>query len=88
VLPWEIKTGSRRIFSQNQLAADDYVTLMKVELEDSAGHRLRALVNIEENKKRVARRYDKRIKAKEFTDGDLVWKLFLPIGTKSSKFGK
>jgi hypothetical protein len=25
---------------------------------------------------------------KEFADGDLVWKLILPIGTKSSKFGK
>jgi len=88
VLPWEIKVGSRRIFSQDQLAADDYVTLMKDELEDLAGHRLKALVNIEENKKRVARWYDKKVKNKEFIDGDLVWKLILPIGTKSSKFGK
>jgi hypothetical protein len=45
-------------------------------------------VNIEENKKRVARWYDKRVKAKEFIDGDLVWKLIVLIGTKSSKFGK
>ena len=30
----------------------------------------------------------KKVKAKEFADGDLVWKLILPIGTKSSKFGK
>jgi len=61
---------------------------MKDELEDLAGHRLKALVNIEENKKRVARWYDKRAKANEFTDGDLVCKLILLIGTKSSKFGK
>jgi hypothetical protein len=88
VLPWEVKAGSRRIFSQYQLAADDYVTLMKDELEDLARHQLKALVNIAENKKRVARWYDKRVKAKEFTDGDLVWKLILPIGTKSLKFGK
>jgi hypothetical protein len=27
ILPWEIKTGSRRIFSQDQLTADDYDTL-------------------------------------------------------------
>jgi hypothetical protein len=46
------------------------------------------LISIEENKKRVARWYDKKVKAKEFADGDLVWKLILPIGTKSSKFGK
>ena len=49
---------------------------------------MKALVNIEENKKTVARWYDKRVKAKEFTDRDLVWKLILPIGPKSLKFGK
>jgi len=86
VLSWEIKTGSRWIFSQDQLVVDDYITLMKDELEDLAGHRLRVLINIEENKKRVARWYDKRVKAKEFADGDLDWKLILPIGTKSLKF--
>ena len=88
VLPWEIKAASRRIFSQDQLATDDYVTLMKDELEDLVGHRLKALENIEENKKRVARWYDKSVKAKEFTYGDLVCKLILSIGTKSCKFGK
>jgi hypothetical protein len=88
VLPWEIKTGTRRIFSQDQLTADDYDTLMKDELEDVAGHRLRALVSIKEDKKRVARWYDKKVKAKEFANEDLVWKLILPIRTKSSKFGK
>jgi len=33
VLTWEIKTGSRRIFSQDQLTTDDYTTLMKDELK-------------------------------------------------------
>jgi len=61
---------------------------MKDESDDLAGHRLKALVSIEESKKRVARWFDKKVKAKEFIDGDLVWKLILPIGTKSSKFGK
>ena len=51
MLPWEVKTSSRRIFSQVQLVADDFVTLMKDELEDLVGHRLKALVNIKENKK-------------------------------------
>jgi hypothetical protein len=35
---------------------------MKDELEDVAGHRLKALVSIEEIKKRVARWYDKKVK--------------------------
>jgi len=88
VLPWEIKTGSRWIFSQDQLDADDYATLMKDELDDLAEHRLRALISMEENKKMVAKWYDKKVKAKEFADGDLVWKLIVPIGTKSSTFRK
>jgi len=88
VLHWEIKIGSRWIFSQDQLTVDDYDVLMKDEMEDLAGHRLKALVSIEENKKRIARWYDKKVKTKEFVDGELVWKLILPIGTKSSKFGK
>jgi len=88
VLPWEIKTGSRWVFSQDQLTADDYAILMKDELDDLAEHRFKALISIEENKKRVAKWYDKKVKAKEFADGDLVWKLIVPIGTKSSKFVK
>ena len=61
---------------------------MTDEVDDLAEHRLRALMSIEENKKRVARWYDKKVKVKEFADGDLVGKLILPIRTKSSRFGK
>jgi len=50
VLPWEIKTGSRRMFSQYQLTADDYATLLKDELDDFAEHRLRALISRGEKK--------------------------------------
>jgi len=82
VLPWEIKAGSRQLSFQDQLIADDYTTFMKDELDDLAEHQLRALISIEENKKRVARWYDKKVKTKEFADGDLVWKLVLPIGLK------
>ena len=53
--------------------ADDYATLIKDELDDLAGHQLSALISIEENKKRVARWYDKKVKGKEFADGDLLW---------------
>jgi len=76
------------MLSQDQLTTDDYATLMKDELDDLVGHRLRALISIEENKKRVAKWYDKRVKAKEFADGNFIWKLIVPIGTRSSKFGK
>ena len=61
---------------------------MKDELEDLAGYWLKALINVEVNKARVGRWYDKKVKVKSFGQGELVWKLILPIGTKSSKFGK
>ena len=88
ILPWELKTGSRRVSLQDNLSTDDYSTLMKEKLEDLTGNRLRALVNIEKNKERVARWYDKKVSAKEFSQGELVWKLVLPIGTRDPKFGK
>jgi hypothetical protein len=50
--------------------------------------RLRALENIEKNKMRVAKYYNKKVKVKQFAEGDFVWKALLPIGTKYSAFGK
>ena len=49
VLPWETQLGSRRVTFQDQLTAEDYATLMRDELEDLAGHRLNALINIKAN---------------------------------------
>ena len=88
VLPWETRLGSRRVTFQDQLTADDYVALMKDELEDLAGHRLNALINVEANKTRVGQWYDKKVKVKTFDQWDLVWKLILLIGTKDLIFGK
>ena len=36
----------------------------------------------------MGRLYDKKVKVKTFDQGDLVWKLIVPIGTKDPKFGK
>ena len=72
VLSWEMTTSSRRISLQDELTADGYSDLMKDELEDLASHRLRALINVEANKARVARWYDKKVKTKKFVQGELV----------------
>ena len=61
---------------------------MKDGSEDLARHRLEALINFEANKARIGRWYNKKVKVKSFDQGELVWKLILPIGTKISKFGK
>ena len=49
---------------------------------------MKALKEIEKDKLRVARAYNKKVKNKSFQVGDLVWKTILPLGMKSSKFGK
>jgi hypothetical protein len=88
VLPWQMQSESRRVVLQKDLSSKDYNDLMMDELEDLHMIRLRALENIEKNKMRVAKYYNKKVKVKQFVEGDLVWKALLPIGTKYSTFGK
>ena len=57
-------------------------------LEDLNCHRLHALENIEANKLRIARHYDKKVRFKRFCEGELVWKSVLPVGSKDNKYGK
>ena len=72
VLPWEIQTGSRRVMLQNDLSAEVHKNFMIDDIEDLSCHRLRALENIKANKLRVAKYYNKRVKSKQFSEGDLV----------------
>jgi len=88
VLPWKIQTGSRHVTLQNYLIAEVYKNLMMDDLEDLSCHRLCALENIKANKLRVARHYNKKVKNKQFCEGELVWKVRLLIGFKDSGFGK
>ena len=73
---------------QNDLSAEVYKNLIIDNLEDLSCHRLRALENIEANKLRVAKYYNKKVKSKQFSEEDLVWKVKLPIRSKDNKFGK
>jgi hypothetical protein len=36
----------------------------------------------------VARAYNKKVKVKSFQDGDLVWKIVLPLRSDDRKFGE
>jgi hypothetical protein len=88
VLPWEITIGSRPIEFQNDLTAEEYATLMNDNVEDLTELRLWTLEKIKENKAKVARAYNKKVKPKEFQVGDLFWELVLPLGTKDAAYGK
>jgi hypothetical protein len=88
ILPWEMQLDSRRVILQKDLSSKDYNDLMMDKLKDLHMIRLSALENIEKNKLRVAKYYNKKVKVKQFAEGDLVWKVLLLIGTKYSAFSK
>nr|CAD39373.2 OSJNBb0021I10.7 [Oryza sativa Japonica Group] len=88
VLPWEVRIGSRRTNLQDELTADEYYNLMADEKEDLVQSKLRALAKVIKDKERVALHYNKKVVPKSFSEGELVWKLILPIGTRDNKFGK
>ena len=58
------------------------------ELESTDEDRLMALENIQANKGKVSKLYNKKVKLKCFAKGDLVQKVILRIGTRTTKFGK
>jgi hypothetical protein len=48
----------------------------------------KVLEEIEKEKIKIAKAYNKRVMEKSFQVGDLVWKTVLPLRTQSGKFGK
>jgi hypothetical protein len=57
-------------------------------IDEVTDKRVRALGAIEKDKIIVARAYNKKVKAKSFQVGDIVWKTILPLRNKDRKFGK
>jgi hypothetical protein len=57
-------------------------------LDKVTDERVKTLGEIERDKLRVARVYNKRVKKKSFQVRDLVWKMILPINSRSNKFRK
>jgi ribosomal protein L34E len=84
VLPVE----AYRLAKQNNFSVESYCALMMDNIDEVTDKRMEALEEIEKEKKRVNRAYNKKVKAKSFQTCDLVWKTILPIGSKSNKFGK
>jgi hypothetical protein len=56
-------------------------------LDDLNFHRLKALENIRAKKIKIAKFYNQKVRERRFSEGDLVWKVILPIGSKDSRFG-
>jgi hypothetical protein len=73
VIPWEITVSSRLIEFQNDLTAEEYAALTNDNIEDLTKLRLWSLEKSKENKAKVARTYNKKVKLKEFQVRDLLW---------------
>lgn len=69
---WKSKLDQDVVAFQEDLTADDYKILMMDDLEDLNCHRLCALENIEANKLRIAKYYNKKVKFKQFHESELV----------------
>ena len=66
MLPVEINLQALRIAKQDDLSAIDYSNLMMDKIEEVPEERLKALCEIEKEKLRVAKAYNKRVREKSF----------------------
>jgi hypothetical protein len=76
-----------RVTESDSLSAKEYNELMMDKIDDVPESRFKALEEIEREKVKRAKAYKKRITEKSFQVGDLVWKMILPLGTQSGKYG-
>jgi hypothetical protein len=88
VLPMEISLNVIMFARQNNLTVDDYHDLMMDNIDELTDKRLMALKEIQKDKIAVAKGYNKKVKAKSFHVGDLVWKTILTLRRRDQKFGK
>jgi hypothetical protein len=88
VLPVEISLNVVRFAKQNDLTVDGYYNSMMDNIDKVTDKRVTALGEIEKDNIMGAKAYNKKVKAKSFQVGDLVWKTVLPLRSKDRKFGK
>jgi hypothetical protein len=88
VLPVEISLNVVRFAKQNDLTVGDYYNSMMDNIDEVTDKRVTALGEIEKDKIMVAKAYNKKVKAKSFQVGDLIWKTILSLRSKDRKFGK
>jgi hypothetical protein len=88
VLPVEVSLQILRVIGQAHLSAKEYNELMMDKIDDAPESWFKALEEIEKEKVKIAKAYNKCVMEKLFQVGDLVWKMILLLGTQSDKFGR
>jgi hypothetical protein len=74
VLPIKVNLDAYRLAKQNDLSVVAYHELMMDNIDEVTDIRLKALKEIEKDKARVTKAYNKKVKSKSFQMGELVWK--------------
>lgn len=88
VQPMEINIQSTRIALQNELTPQQYQDAMAMEVLYLDQERMQVLNRIEEQKRRVEKCYNRKVRPRSFTEEDLVWKVILPEGPIDHFYGK
>jgi hypothetical protein len=84
----EINLSSGRVAWQDKFSVEEYGEVMMDTIDEVSESRFRAIEEIEREKARVAKVYNKRVKEKSVQVGDLAWKTILPLGSRNNRFGK
>jgi hypothetical protein len=82
VLPIEVNLHGPRVASQDDLSPETYHILMMDQLDEVHEGRFGALGEIEKEKLRSAKAYNRKVREKSFQVGDLIWKMILPVGSR------
>jgi len=88
VLLVKICLQSTRIQRQCEIPTNHYWSMILDKLVDLDEERLMALEILTKQTERVAKAYNKKVKSKFFAQGDLVWKVILPMDKKDRALGK
>jgi hypothetical protein len=83
VLPVLKGLQSLRVTRQGSLLAKEYHELVMDKIDDVPESRFKVLEEIEKEKIKIAKAYNKHVMEKSFQVGDLVWKMILLLGTRS-----
>jgi hypothetical protein len=76
----EVGLQSLRVIGQGSLSAKEYHKLMMDKIDDVHESRFKALEEIEKEKIKIAKAYNKRVTEKSFQLVNLVQKTIFPLG--------
>jgi hypothetical protein len=66
MLPIEVSLQNLRITGQDYLSAKEYIKLMMDKVDEAPENRLKALEEIEKEKVKIAKAYNKRVRENRF----------------------